>query len=236
MFTGILGHALRNPLAAIMSGAYLALNRTDREELVLPLTRIATNGERLVRMIDQLLDFNRVQVGAGMPIESSHSDLAQALGQVVDELDDTNPDCVISLDHAGGETEGDWDADRLAQVFSNLVANAVRHGDREHGVQVCIDGKQPDLVRIEVHNRGTIPENLVPKLFEPLAGGERRRDQAEGLGLGLHISHEIVKAHRGQIEVRSSEAEGTTFAVLLPRSVGRARMQIGSTPTVVSAL
>jgi PAS domain S-box-containing protein len=220
LFTGILGHDLRNPLFAIMTAAELALKRGGHEKLGKPLSRILNSGERMARMIDQLLDFTRVRVGGGIRLAPAAVDLLPLVRQVMDELDDANPEWTLRLDH-DGDTAGVWDADRLSQVFSNLVANAVRHGVAEHGVRVRIDGGAADGVTVEIHNRGAIPAAVLPRLFEPMAGGDRRRDKAQGLGLGLYISREILRAHGGRLDVRSSDDEGTTFTVWLPRA-GRA--------------
>jgi PAS domain S-box-containing protein len=216
LFTGILGHDLRNPLGAIMTAAQLALRRGESEKLVKPLSRILSSGERMARMIDQLLDFTRVRVGTGIPIVAKPVDLVPLLRHVIDELDDANPDWKLCLE-CSGDTEGVWDGDRLSQVFSNLVANAGQHGIVEHGVNVRINGNASDLVVIEIHNMGAIPTALLPKLFEPMAGGQRRREKSRGLGLGLYVSQEILKAHGGCIEVQSAHSDGTTFAVFLPR-------------------
>jgi len=217
MFTGILGHDLRNPLGAIMTAAQIAVMRGEGERLAKPLSRILTSGERMARMIDQLLDLTRVRVGRGIPLDAKRFDIVSMLGQVIDEIDVANPHWTLRLEHSG-DTEGFWDMDRLSQVFSNLVANAVQHGSVEHGVVVRVDGSAQQLVRIDVHNGGKIAETLLPVLFEPLASTERRRDKSHGLGLGLFISREIVRAHAGTIDVRSND-DGTTFTVLLPRSV-----------------
>ena len=116
-----------------------------------------------------------------------------------------------------GNTEGFWDADRLCQVFSNLIANALQHGRPEGGVQISVDGTASGHVRVEVRNMGTIPGDLLPTIFEPLSGSTRRRDQSRGLGLGLYITREIVKSHRGEIRRGPSEESGTVFSVVLPR-------------------
>src|SRR5690606_25348246 len=110
-----------------------------------------------------------------------------------------------------------WDADRILQVFSNLVANAVQHGDADPGVSVLFDTSEEGVVSVRIHNMGSIPPELLPRLFEPMAGGDRRRSNSRGLGLGLYISREIVRAHGGEIRVETSEAEGTSFTVILPR-------------------
>jgi signal transduction histidine kinase len=215
IFTGILGHDLRNPLGAIMTAAELALKRDENERLVKPLSRIVTSGTRMARMIDQLLDFTRVRVGAGIPLAPRPLDISSVVRQVMDELDDTHPDCTLHFEHAG-DTNGVWDADRLSQVFSNLVANAVQHGDLEHGVSVRVDGTHAAQVLVEVRNMGRIPQEILPRVFEPMTGVSPRRENTQGLGLGLFISQQILRAHGGRIDVQSSE-HGTTFTVSLPR-------------------
>ncbi len=215
-FTAILGHDLRNPLAAIVTSARLAMDRDSSEKLRKPLARILSSGNRMTRMIDQLLDFTRVRLGGGIAVIPVETDLAALVRQVMDELDEANPDWSLRLSCAG-DTSGRWDPDRLSQVFSNLVANAVRHGRSEHGVGVTVDGRGERAVRVTVHNMGAIPADRLPKLFEPMAGGGRAPDNSQGLGLGLFITRELVCAHGGSIEVRSDEAAGTTFTVTLPR-------------------
>jgi signal transduction histidine kinase len=218
MFTAILGHDLRNPLGAIMTAAHLALKRGDGERLAVPLARIVNSGERMARMIDQLLDFTRLRVGAGIPLRPRLIDLLPLVRQVMDELEDGGPDRKLELDQRG-DTTGMWDEDRLGQVLSNLIGNAVQHGDAAAGIRVHVDGTAPDAVRIDVHNAGVIPTEVLPHLFEPLTGGERPRDRSRGLGLGLFIAHQIVSAHGGAVTVASSPEAGTTFTLSLPRHV-----------------
>jgi signal transduction histidine kinase len=217
MFTGMLGHDLRNPLGAIMTAAQIALRRGPGEQLVRPLSRILGSGERMARMIDQLLDFTRVRVGAGIPINPAPSDLVPILQQVIDELEGAIVRPAVRLEPASGDTTGSWDSDRISQVFSNLVANALQHGTPEHSVRVRIDGSRANLVRVEVHNQGEVPSGLLARMFEPMAGGDRRGDKSRGLGLGLYISQQIIKAHGGSIHAQTSVEGGTTFSVQLPR-------------------
>lgn len=217
IFTGMLGHDLRNPLGAIMAAAQMAARRCEQGQLDKPLARIINSGERMATMIDQLLDFTRVRVGAGIPIEPRASDVCAIMGQAVDELSHAHPSWRFSIQGGVGDTTGRWDADRILQVFSNLVGNAVQHGSAEHGVSVFFDGSSADVVSVRVHNMGTIAAELLPRLFEPMAGGDRRRTNTRGLGLGLYISREILRAHGGDVEVATSDAEGTSFTVRLPR-------------------
>ena len=213
-FAGILGHDLRNPLAAIITSARLAMNRAETERLQKPLSRILSSSDRMTRMIDQLLDFTRVRLGGGIPLAPTELDLLPVVRQVIDELDGANPDWTLRATSLG-DTLGHWDPDRLSQLFSNLVANAVQHGLAEGGVNVSVDGRAADSVRVAVHNMGVIPTSRLPTLFEPMTS--RRMEKSPGLGLGLFITRELVRVHGGSIDVRSGESEGTTFTVTLPR-------------------
>jgi PAS domain S-box-containing protein len=217
MFTGMLGHDLRNPLGAIVNGAQLVMLREDSERIAKPMGRILNAAERMSRMIDQLLDFTRIRVGSGIPLRRAAIDLRAVLRQVQDELDSASPEWVLRVHHEG-DTVGAWDGDRLSQVFSNLLGNALHHGSPSKGCTVTVDGAARDVVRVLVHNDGAIPHDLLARLFDPMTGTERRRDGSRGLGLGLFITRQIVHAHGGSIDVRSSEEHGTTFTTVLPRA------------------
>jgi PAS domain S-box-containing protein len=218
MFTAILGHDLRNPLGAIMAAGQLVKKRTAEEKIVRPLDRILNSGSRMERMIDQLLDFTRVRVGHGIPLRPQQMDLVPLLKHVLDELDLANQHPRLRLE-VTGDAKGTWDPDRLSQVFSNLVGNALEHGDIRRGVHVLVDGTAPETVRVRVHNMGAVPPEMIPSMFDPMSGEGPRRARSQGLGLGLYITQELARAHGGSIGVESSEAAGTTFTVLLPRSV-----------------
>jgi PAS domain S-box-containing protein len=219
LFTGVLAHDLRAPLASIMTAAQLMKIR-DTEgpdgRNAKAIRRVLSSGERMSRMIEQLLDFTRLRVAGGIAIEPRAADLAALVRQVVDEFADAYPDCAVQVAEEG-DTNGAWDTDRLAQVFSNLVANAYQHGVPEAGVRILVDGSAADVVQVQVHNMGAIPAALIPQVFDPLTGGQRRRDRSRGLGLGLFITERIAVAHAGRVEVSSSETDGTTFTVTLPR-------------------
>jgi PAS domain S-box-containing protein len=219
LFVGVLAHDLRAPLTAIMTAGELIRKR----EVASPdgrnaktLTRLLASGERMSRMVEQLLDFTRLRVGGGFAIEPRETDMAVLVQQVVDELDGSYPDCAVDI-RPVGDTHGSWDADRLCQVISNLVANAFQHGVPAAGIRVLIDGSAADLVRVQVHNMGGIPPALMSQIFAPLTGGQRRRDRSRGLGLGLFITQRIADSHGGAVTVSSNEAEGTTFTLSLPR-------------------
>lgn len=216
IFAGILAHDLRGPLGAIMGTAELMKRSPDaRDELARPLDRIRSSGDRMRRMIEQLLDFTRLRVGGGISIHADDTDLRALCQQILAEIESANPSWTITLDVIG-DVRGAWDHDRLGQVISNLAGNAVQHGDPAAGLAVRLDGSAAD-VELRVWNQGAIPAELRATLFDPFRGTRHRRGRSGGLGLGLFITQQIVAAHGGSIECRSSADDGTTFTVRLPR-------------------
>jgi signal transduction histidine kinase len=221
-FAAILGHDLRNPLNAILTTAQLLQRRATTDEIARPVDRIVASGDRMRRMIDQLLDLARVRGTGGLRLQPRPIDLGELCRHVLDELRAGHPGSSLELVTAGSLV-GCWDGDRLAQVLSNLAANAIEHGAPSSVVRVRLDGSDPERVGIRVENQGAIPAPLLPLLFDPFRNAEHRSSKARGLGLGLYISHEIVTAHRGKLTVLSSSADGTCFQVELPKSEEQAR-------------
>lgn len=217
MFIGILGHDLRSPLNAIALGtAFLRRKHEGDPQTVAMIDGITSSVSRMTRMIEQLLDVTRASLGAGIPVVKKRAELATIVHDTVDEIRRGAPSATIEVETVG-DLEGAWDADRLAQVFSNLLGNAIRY-QRDEPVRVTVDGTAPDRVVAAVHNAGVIPPSVLPVVFEPFRGsGEPRGGAVAGLGLGLAITRAIVDAHGGTIAVTSSEGTGTTFTVMLPR-------------------
>jgi PAS domain S-box-containing protein len=215
-FLAVLGHDLRNPLASIDMGAGLLRQREKDPVALRVLERMETSSRRMSRMIEQILDLTRSRLAGGLELKQSAMDLHETLRVVVDELRGAHPSRAIEL--RSSSVRGIWDPDRLAQLFSNLIGNAIVHGDPGKPVTVEMHA-EAEAVRVEVHNEGPpIPERLQATLFNPFRRGEResRTAKTEGLGLGLYISQEIAAAHGGAIDFRSSTTDGTTFGVKLP--------------------
>ena len=210
----VLSHDLRTPLMVIMTGAELLERGGLTEKQARSAARIRTSGHRIERMIRDLLDYTRARHGGGIPIALQETDLAQLSRQMVENFHQTHPGRAPSLS-TEGDTRGRWDPDRLLQVLSNLLGNAVRHGG-EAPVTVLVRGERDEVV-LEVRNGGTpIPPAILPIVFEPFRRGGAK-DSGEGLGLGLYIVSAIVEAHGGTVSASSSPGEGTTFTVRLPR-------------------
>ncbi len=219
MFVGILGHDLRNPLSAIMTGASLLQRRGESEKVIKTSSRILNSAGRMGRMIDQVLDFTRIRLGRGIPIKPQRADLAEICRIAIDEFDNTAPTRRIAF-VSSGDTTGVWDADRIVQLVSNLLGNALTHGDPALQVAISCDGTLPSPVQLDVHNTGTVPADLLPVLFDPFRSGTpEKQERSNGLGLGLFISQQIAFAHSGTIHATSSEEDGTHLIVRLPRDL-----------------
>jgi PAS domain S-box-containing protein len=216
LFAGVLAHDLRNPLAAITAGSHVVRSASDDPTILKTMTRMLSSAERMARMIDELLDFTKLRLGGGFTIVPTQMDLRDVCQTIVDEATSTNPGWNIRLSFLG-DTSGAWDRERLLQALGNLVSNAVQHGDTSFGLQIDVDGSDDQSAIVAISNRGAIPADLLPTLFEPFRGTSHMRQNARrGLGLGLYITKQIVEAHGGHLELTS--AEGMTRATLrLPR-------------------
>jgi PAS domain S-box-containing protein len=215
MFAGILGHDLRNPLSSVVTAASLLLRRYSDEGVTRPAGRIVTSAHRMARMIDQLLDFTRIRLGQGLPVRRQRIDLAQICRTVGDEVDTAPGRARIEV---RGDVVGFWDGDRLGQLLSNLIGNALTHGTAGSPVLIRVHGDSADEVALEIANDGALAEDLLPVIFEPLRSRvDSKNAGSSGLGLGLYISHQIVLAHSGTISVTSSAQDGTRFTIRLPR-------------------
>ncbi|PCC69388.1 PAS domain S-box-containing protein [Nannocystis exedens] len=218
MMLGILGHDLRNPLNAMMVSAQLALLRAREEPVRTPLERVLASGERMGRLIEQLLDLTQVRLGHGIAVNPVAADLREIVEQAIEEL--PNGKARVRFD-AVGDLRGTWDFDRLLQVVTILLGNAVDHGTPGAAITVRAVGDAPDAVELTVHNHGpAVPESVRDSVFEPLRRIDpTRRHGARALGLGLFVTRQLVLAHGGTIAFESSDAGGNLMHVHLPRRV-----------------
>ena len=217
-FMGVLGHDLGNPLSAILITSKALLEKTPADQPACRrLARIVTSAERMQRMIRDVLVLTRRRFHRPLPLQPKETDLGPLCRDIVAELCETHPERHIEIQERG-DLCGQWDSDRICEVVSNLVGNALQHGVPGSPVDVLLVGNEPEVV-LTIRNQGeTIPDEDMDALFEPFRRGVADQAETNGhLGLGLFIAREIVTAHAGHIDVASSKTEGTTFTVHLPR-------------------
>jgi two-component system, sensor histidine kinase and response regulator len=219
MLTAVLSHDLRSPLNAVLTSALL-IQRCSTEQTVKDTAgRILSSGKRMSRMIEDMLDMARARLAGGIPLEREAADLGALIDRVVTEVQAAYPERRIEIQRVGS-LRGEWDGERLAQVASNLLGNALQHGGESSAVRVKVDGRRSECVVITVENSGTIAPEVLPQLFDPFRGSHRQAGRTEGLGLGLYIVQQIVLAHGGTVDVTSDDSR-TVFIVKIPREGNR---------------
>ena len=213
-FIAILGHDLRNPLSAISTSGQI-LERFENPAVAKIGRRITTSTRRMAMLIDDVMDYARSRLGAGIGVAPVLLvDLDEKLREIIGELRTSYPDRVIRDDivSLGPVT---CDGPRVQQLLSNLLANALTHGAADSPVEVHVGLENTDLV-VAVSNKGdVIAADTLAKVFEPYWRPEST-PRGGGLGLGLFICKQIVNGHRGAMEVRSSLSEGTCFSARIP--------------------
>jgi signal transduction histidine kinase/CheY-like chemotaxis protein len=215
----MVGHDLRNPLSALVTGVEILKTALPEDSSSGKLVRrLDKSASRMGRMIEQLLDHTRARLGSGIPVARRDIDLRALLAGVVEELALAYPKAKIEV-AATDPIEGLWDPDRIAQVVSNLLSNAIQYGRVDAPIKVELSAT-PTSVALAITNQirdMPIPSQDLATLFEPYRRGPDRGHQAGGLGLGLYIVRELVRAHGGTIDVTSTTA-GTTFSIRMPRT------------------
>lgn len=218
LFIGILGHDIRNPLGTIsMSAQYLV--RSGQLKPAAAQT-IINSVVRINRVIEHVVDFTRSQSEGIMPINPSEGNLVTQFSKIMDETRVRNPDSLLEMD-SSGNFDGSWDEGRMGQLLSNLLANAITYGEKRQPITLHMWESAADVF-FSVNNSGApIAPQDQERIFRPLARGSfntAEHREPGGLGLGLYICQEIVRAHGGSIELESNLAAGTTFVVKLARS------------------
>jgi PAS domain S-box-containing protein len=219
-FIGVLAHDLRSPLHAIvLSAGALQRQGGAPETWRRTVGRIAHAAERMDRMIGNLLDLVQSREGGGIGLTWKPADLADVVRDVVTELEASHPGREIAVS-VEGDTHGEIDPDRMAEVVSNLGANALTYSPADSTVQVDVRGVDGELA-LAVHNEGApIASDTLKKIFLPFQRGSVGGSEApamRGLGLGLFIVEVITRAHGGTVTISSTAEGGTTFTVRVPR-------------------
>ncbi len=226
-FMAILGHDLRNPLAAVAACGQVLQKKSTDPALKTVASRLMTNVQRMSTLIDDVLDFARARLGGGIGVTlAAVDDIERALSAVVTEFRDSHPERVIAT-QIDENRRIICDRGRVQQLASNLLANALTHGSPQGTVSFTVTCKDDDLV-LEVCNDGDpIPADSIDKIFAPFWRSSTLSTR-EGLGLGLHICAQIVNAHHGQLSVTSTAEEGTRFTARLPLGAVSAERRHGA--------
>ncbi|MBI4915996.1 MAG: hypothetical protein HY825_09110 [Acidobacteria bacterium] len=218
-FLSLVSHEIRTPLSAIQSSANILLRYSrQRPESVERFARVIhQEGQRLTRLINNLLDLAKIESGEvewrfeptplGGILDRVRESFAAALGE---------RSLRLSVDVQPAPLALIVDRDKLTQVLLNLVSNAVKHSPAGGEVSVRCSERQGGLVRIEVEDQGDgVPPGDVERIFERFQQLESG-DERTGTGLGLAISRQIVEHHGGRIWAEAQQAKGALFVVELP--------------------
>lgn len=212
-FIAILGHDLRNPVGAIRNVAQLLQRgRVDQDSVERFAGVLLNSSHRMNGLIENIMDFARGRLGSGIVIHKQEEEIHSILNHVVAELSMIWPDRKIHTNFNLPQ-KLHCDGNRIAQLFSNLLSNALSHGDEKE--PVIVEATLANNFTLSIQNSGTpIPQSMIDNLFEPFARGTTDQN-TEGLGLGLYISSEIARAHSGSIVVNSDHI-ATEFKFIMP--------------------
>jgi signal transduction histidine kinase len=193
------------------------LGSTTVRTFLAAAARLIRSGNRMQALLDDMVDFSRTKLGLGIRVAPAPVDAAALVDDELDQLRAAYGTHTVELD-VTGDTSALWDGRRIQQMLGNLVGNAIKYGEPATCVRVAVVGGDRDI-SIKVRNSGpAIPLYALSLIFEPLERGPQAPGRSgDGLGLGLYIAREIVRAHEGEIQVHSDETE-TVFTVRLPRT------------------
>lgn len=215
MFMAVLSHDLRTPLATVTAAAGALVRELPDGKPAAMAQRVLASARRMGGMVEDLLDVTRIRQHGGLSLRVAPMQMDDFCERAIAEIAEGHGRSVELLTQ--GLLTGEWDSERLGQLLTNLLGNALRHGDAAQPVQLSLDGSNPAAVQMKISNGGCIPAELLPVLFEPFRGTNGGGGRREGLGLGLFIVQQIVQSHGGTIEVRSAD-DHTCFTVTLPRT------------------
>lgn len=221
IFLAILGHDLRAPLQAVSMSSEVLMRKTGLDAAAQAYaSRINSSSRQMATMVSDLLEFVRSRLGVSLPVERQPMEMVIACREAIDEASAGHPDCNPDFNYTG-DTQGEWDRNRIDQLLRNLIGNALQHGAASHKITVTLTGGE-SYVTLSVHNGGEpIAQEAIGSIFDPLVRSANEKvgnhNPSTSLGLGLFIVKEVVNSHGGSITVTSNFGDGTTFTVVLPK-------------------
>lgn len=220
IFLGILGHDLRNPLATSLASTSMVLNYEDISQKVRSnALRTYTSLQRMNNLITDLMQYTGSHLGKKLPIVIAPTNMGMICMDIIEEHQVVHPERQI-VTEMNGCFDGNWDEQKMGQVISNLLGNAIENSVSSSSIGVNVSST-PHGVSIKINNQGKpIPKSEIKHIFEPmtrhLGNGSEDNSLKTSLGLGLYIVSEIVQAHKGTINVTSTKEKGTTFEIIVP--------------------
>ncbi|HET7036505.1 MAG TPA: HAMP domain-containing sensor histidine kinase [Thermomicrobiaceae bacterium] len=218
-YLSVVSHELKNPIAAIQAYAQLAVRRSSDEDerLHQTLGRIAGQTDRLRRLVDDLLSLSRIDTGH-FALERVESDLRTLANQAIEEARESYGDYHFALCAPDAPVSAAVDPARMLQVLDNLISNAVKYSPEGSAIDVLVDQAEHE-VRLTVRDQGVgiSPEDQ-QRIFTRFYRAPGSEEHAAGLGIGLSVVLELVRAHDGRIDLRSTPGRGSDFSVVLPIS------------------
>ena len=220
IFLAILGHDLRNPLSTCIASTSMILSYEKLDNRIKSnASRTYTSLQRMNELITDLMEYTGSHLGKKLSTIKEPANMANICNDIIDEHQIAHPTRQI-IKEINGSFDGQWDKQRIGQVISNLLGNAIDYGDKVTPIKVNLDSSMEGIT-IRINNQGKpIPESTIMHIFEPLTrhqeSGSGNCPQKSNLGLGLYIANEIINAHDGSIRVTSNEKDGTTFEVKVP--------------------
>ncbi|HEX4339415.1 MAG TPA: GAF domain-containing sensor histidine kinase [Polyangiaceae bacterium] len=212
-FIAVLGHDMRNPLGSISIGTELLSRKLTESNDLRTVDRIRSSTRRIGALVEDLLDLARGRLGGGIALDTADvEDLPVRLRHVVAEVQASHPSRKLELSIELNSSVR-CDEKRIEQLLSNLIANAIEHGEPHSPVVVRVHGTERTF-EIDVRNEGAIADEDIERLFQPYFRGKGGR--RNGLGLGLYIVSEIARSHGGRVKVESVNGR-TAFTFTMPR-------------------
>ena len=218
MFTSIASHELRTPLAVLKGLIQLEKKKWNRQglsEQVCSLERMEVQLHHLIKLVDELLDVSKITAGR-LDYTEEVINVDQFVAEIVEITQHTNSSHTFLL-HGASHATIMGDQEKLGQVMTNLLSNALKYSPRADTVDIFLRSSQhAALISVQDYGIGLAPHDL-KSIFEPFYRVDTSsHSHVPGLGMGLYISNEIVKRHGGNITVESEKGAGSIFQLALP--------------------
>ncbi|MDB5796484.1 MAG: sensor histidine kinase [Paucimonas sp.] len=223
MYLAILGHDLRSPLSAITAVGEILTRTGTADDPAAGVVRILQSSVAVMgAMIDDLIEYSRSKLGGELPLVRKQADVAEIFSSSAEEVKIAHPDVTISVLESPGDCMMAVDPVRLRQAISNVLNNAVQHGDRSREIKLSMM-RQADSVEFHIRNYGApIPEERISTMFDPFysISDGRSDEKRTHLGLGLYIARSVAQAHGGDLRAAPAIEEGALFVMTIPVVAG----------------